>query len=70
MSAGYNKIKECCLEQGAGTWDLKKQEWKDALIRHGDDLQAPDQESAEIAGYMNKVITQQEDLVRCLIFSF
>ena len=70
MSAGYNKIRECCLEQGAGTWDFKKQEWKDALIRHGDDLQAPDQESAEIAGYMNKVITQQEDPVRCLIFSF
>ena len=69
-SAQYNKIKERCLKQGAGAWDLKMQEWKDALIRHGDDLQALDQESAEIAGYMNKVITQQEELVRHLIFSF
>ena len=64
-SIQYASIKSKCLEEGgAEVWNLKKQEWKDALIRHGNELQAPDRENAEIVAYMNKVITQQEDLVR------
>ena len=68
-SAKYSKIKKQCLAEGAEAWAFKQQEWKDTLIRHGGELQAPDQESAEVAGYMSRVIAQQQDLV-CSLVSF
>lgn len=60
----YNKIKDDCLAEGPGAWELQIQKWKDALIRAGDDDELPpDALEAEILVYFHKVLEQQEELV-------
>ena len=64
-SEHYNKIKVECEERGEGAWELQKQEWRDALIRADDDDMLPlDALQAEIMLYFDKILAQQQDLVR------
>ena len=67
----YQNIKTKCLEEGEEAWELQKQQWKDALIRVGDDdVLPPDALQAEALVYFDKVLKQQEDLVRYRMLPF
>ncbi|TEB22370.1 hypothetical protein FA13DRAFT_1716095 [Coprinellus micaceus] len=52
-----------CIAKGDGTWELQKQQWRDALIWMGDDELLPlDALDTETLVYFNKVLKHQQDL--------
>jgi hypothetical protein len=66
----YNKIKAECITKGDGAWELQKQQWRDTLLRAGDDdVLPPDALDAEMLVYFDKVLKHQQDLVRFGIFT-
>lgn len=70
-SESYNAIKYECKAKGDEVWEMKKQEWKDAIVQanDADGELPPDAENAEVALYMERVLSQQEDLVSSLCYS-
>ncbi|TEB24140.1 hypothetical protein FA13DRAFT_1797503 [Coprinellus micaceus] len=59
----YNKIKAECITKGDGAWELQKQQWRDTLLRAGDDdVLPPDALDAKMLVYFDKVLKHQQDL--------
>ncbi|KAJ3537110.1 hypothetical protein NMY22_g5738 [Coprinellus aureogranulatus] len=62
----YQEIKAACLTRSAEAWEDEKAKWKNTILtiqKGGDGSAPPDTENEEVAEYMERVISQHEELV-------